>query len=125
MSQTTAYSPHAYRRDAVLSAPPQRLIVMLYDGARRFLHQAAAAMRAGQVEAAHNKLRRAEDIVAYLRETLDHEQGGEVAVHLQSLYFFCQRHLRQARIERDPGKIEQVSELLGRLRESWAAIERT
>jgi flagellar protein FliS len=82
-------------------------------------------MRAGHVEAAHNTLRRAEDIVAYLRETLDHEQGGDVAVHLQSLYFFCQRHLRQARIERDPGKIEQVSELLGRLRESWAAIERT
>lgn len=124
MSQTTAYSPQAYRRDAVLSAPPERLIVILYDGARRFLHQAAAAMRAEQVEAAHTKLRRAEDIVAYLRDTLDLEQG-EVAVRLQSIYLFCQRHLRQARIERDPAKIEQVSELLGRLREAWAAIERT
>ena len=124
MSQTTAYSPQAYRRGAVLSAPPERLIVMLYDGARRFLHQAAAAMRAEQVEDAHNKLRRAEDIVAYLRDTLDLEQG-EIAVRLQSIYLFSQRHLRQARIERDPAKIEQVSELLGRLREAWAAIERT
>jgi flagellar secretion chaperone FliS len=117
-----AYSPRAYRQGAVLSASPERLVVMLYDGARRFLHQAAAAMREQQVEASHVKLRQAEEIIMHLRESLDLEQG-EVAVRLQSIYLFCQRHLRQARISRNPAHIEQVSVLLGELREAWATIE--
>jgi flagellar protein FliS len=96
--------------------------VMLYDGARRFLNQAAIAMREQQTETAHYKLRRAEDILLHLRETLDMEQG-QVAVRLQTIYLFCQRHLRQARIDRDPAKIEQVSGLLTGLREAWATIE--
>ncbi len=123
MSQQAAYSPKAYRQGAVLSAPPQRLIVMLYDGARRALHQAAAAMRAQQLELSHAKLRQAEDIIVHLRESLDHQQGGEVALRLESIYLFCQRHLRAARFERDAAKVEQVSTLLGELREAWAAIE--
>lgn len=120
MSQT--YSPRAYREGAILSAPPERLVVMLYDGARRFLHQAAAAMREGQIEAAHVKLRRAEDIIAHLRDSLDLEQG-DVAVRLQSIYLFCGRHLREARFDRDAAKVEQVSQLLAPLRDAWATIE--
>ena len=48
---------------------------MLYDGARRFLRQANVAMREGQVERAHNTLRRAELIIAHLDGILDFEQG--------------------------------------------------
>lgn len=121
MSQA-AYSPRAYRQGAVLSAPPERLVVMLYDGARRFLHQAAAAMRERQIEASHVRLRQAEDIIIHLRESLDLEQG-EVAVRLQAIYVFCQRQLRQARFSRNPAQIEEVSALLGELREAWATIE--
>jgi flagellar secretion chaperone FliS len=114
-------SPQAYRESAVLSASPARLIVMLYDGARRFLHQAAVAMSHKQIEATHIKLRRAEDIVIHLRQMLDMEQG-EVAVRLESIYLYCERELRQARIDGNVKRIEHVSDLLGRLREAWAAI---
>jgi flagellar secretion chaperone FliS len=123
MSGLTYSPPRAYRDSAVLTAPPERLVVMLYDGARRFLYQAAAAMREGQIETAHHKLRRAEDIIAHLRDTLDHEQGGEIASRLQAIYAFNLRHLMQARFDRDAGKIDFVGQLLGQLRESWAAIE--
>lgn len=123
MSGLTYSPPRAYRDSAVLTAPPERLVVMLYDGARRFLYQAAAAMREGQIETAHHKLRRAEDIIAHLRDTLDHEQGGQVASRLQAIYSFHLRHLMQARFDRDAGKIDFVGQLLGQLRESWAAIE--
>jgi flagellar protein FliS len=116
-----AAAPEAYRQNSVLSAPPERLIVMLYDGAVRFLFQAAVAMREKQIETAHSKLRRAEDIILHLREALDMEQG-EIAQRLHAIYQFCLRHLRQARLDQDPAKVEQVRSLLAELREAWAAI---
>jgi flagellar protein FliS len=115
--------PRAYRESAVLSAQPEQLIVMLYDGARRFLHQAAIAMGEGQVELAHRKLRRTEDILMHLREVLDMEQGGEIATRLESIYMFCQSYLLKARLDRDPAKIDRVSAMLGELRDAWATIE--
>lgn len=115
--------PRAYRESAVLSAQPEQLIVMLYDGARRFLGQAAIAMGDGQVELAHRKLRRTEDILMHLREVLDMEQGGEIASRLQSIYMFCQSYLLKARLDRDPAKIDKVSAMLGELRDAWATIE--
>jgi flagellar secretion chaperone FliS len=115
--------PRAYRESAVLSAQPEQLIVMLYDGARRFLGQAAVAMGDGQVELAHRKLRRTEDILLHLREVLDMEQGGEIATRLQSIYLFCQSYLLKARLDRDPAKIDKVSAMLGELRDAWATIE--
>ncbi|HEY1510405.1 MAG TPA: flagellar export chaperone FliS [Solirubrobacteraceae bacterium] len=114
-------TPNAYRESAVLSAPPETLVVMLYDGARRFLFQASVAMQNQQIELSHRKLRRAEDIIHHLRDALDMEQG-EIAQRLEAIYLFCLRHLQQARFDRDATKLEQVSGLLGELREAWATI---
>ncbi len=114
-------SPQAYRQGAVLAATPGELVVMLYDGARRFLRQASAAMQAGQVERAHNTLRRAEMIIGHLDATLDFEQG-EVAERLHEIYMFCLQHLNSARMSQDAGRLEEVSALLGELREAWAAV---
>ncbi len=115
------YSPNAYRSSAVMTASPGQLIVMLYDGARRFLNQSAVAMGDGDVSAAGNKLTRAEDIIRHLRNTLDMNQG-EIAARLQSIYTFSLSHLRQARLDQDPAKVMEIDDILGKLRESWAAI---
>jgi flagellar protein FliS len=96
-------------------------MVMLYDGARRFLHQGAVAMAASDIELSHNKLRRAELIIMHLNDTLDLE-AGDLALNLRSVYVFCQQHLLTARLERDPAKVEEVSALLGQLRDAWAEI---
>ena len=114
-------TPNAYRESAVLSAPPEMLVVMLYDGARRFLFQASVAMQNQQIELSHRKLRRAEDIIQHLRDTLDMERG-EISQRLEAIYLFCLRHLQRARFDRDVTKLEQVSGLLGELREAWATI---
>jgi flagellar protein FliS len=116
-----AASPQAYRETSVLSAPPEALVVMLYDGALRFLFQATVAMRDQQIETTHRKLRRAEDIILHLRDALDMEQG-EIAERLHAIYMFCLRHLRQARLDKDPRKVEQVHALVSELREAWVAI---
>jgi flagellar protein FliS len=111
-----------YRQQSVLTATPGQLVVMLYDGATRFLLQAATALRAGDQLGCGAKLRRAEAIIDELHSSLDKERGGEIAGRLEGIYVFCKRHLTEARIERDPAMIDKVSELLGELREAWAEI---
>ena len=123
MPAYTASSPSAaYRQQSVMTASPGQLVVMLYDGALRFLLQAAVAMRSDDHLACDQKLRRAEAIIDELHVTLDKDRGGEIASRLEGIYVFCKRHLIEARIERDAGMIDKVSELLGELREAWAHI---
>jgi flagellar protein FliS len=113
----------AYRQQAVLTAPPGRLVVMLYDGCLRFLFQAAHALREGDRTTSLARMRRAEAIIDELTVTLDHERGGAIASRLQGIYTFSRRHLMDAWRADDADKIDQVSALLGELREAWAEIE--
>jgi flagellar protein FliS len=112
----------AYRDSSVLTAPPERLVVMLYDGAHRFLFQAAHAMRSGDISLMNNRMQRAEAIISELRGTLNFEQGGDIATRLEAIYSFCQRHLLEARLKRDPQRIEQVMKLLAELRDAWDQV---
>jgi flagellar protein FliS len=114
-----AASHAAYRRGEVLAATPGQLVVMLYDGARRFLRQTVTAMEAGEVERAHTALRYGERIISHLDGTLDYDQG-ELPQRLHSIYVFCLSQLNAARIGQDTAKVEQVSGLLGELREAWS-----
>ncbi len=116
-----AASHAAYRRGEVLAATPGQLVVMLYDGARRFLRQSVSAMNTGEVERAHTALRYGERIISHLDGTLDYEQG-DLPQRLHTIYTFCLAQLGAARIAQDPGKIEQVSGLLGELREAWSQV---
>ncbi len=114
----------AYTEASVMTASPERLVVMLYDGAIRFLHQSAAALRAGKRDTARERLRRATAIIDELTRSLDLSQG-EIAVGLRSIYSFCSRHLIDSTLHADPEGYEKVAELLAELRESWAAIEKS
>lgn len=113
--------PDAYRESAIMTASPEQLVVMLYDGAVRFLRQSQAAMGEGAWQHAFDRLTRAEAILDELLATLDMDQG-EIAERLQAIYVFCKKLLIQARLERQPAKIGQVVRLLADLREAWARI---
>jgi flagellar secretion chaperone FliS len=113
--------PQAYKESAILTAPPERLVVMLYDGIRRFLLQASVAMREGKVEQSNDRLKRAEAIIDELNTTLDMSQG-QVAERLRSLYNFSKRHLMQARIQRNPDMIEEAAKLLDTVGDAWRQI---
>jgi flagellar protein FliS len=114
-------SPNAYRENSILTASPEQLVVMLYDGAGRFLRQAEGAMLDGSWLQASEKLSRAEAIIDELLATLDMD-AGEVADRLQSIYVFCKTRLIEARIERDAIRVDQVARLLGELREAWSQV---
>ena len=88
----SVYSPSratAYKEQSILTATPGQLVVMLYDGCLRFLHQAAHAMRDEDMSLVDNRLSRAEAIIDELLATLDLEQGGVIASRLQGIYVFC------------------------------------
>jgi flagellar protein FliS len=114
-------SSKAYRQNAVLSASPAQLVVELYDGARRFLRQAADAMGAREVERAHQKLRRAEMIIDHLNSVIDDGQG-EISSHLHAIYAFYLAHLNEARMSQDPEMVREVATMLGQLREAWKDV---
>ncbi len=122
MTPDATASRAAYQRAAVLTASQGQLIVMLYDGAFRFLSQASVAMNERNFELAHNKLRRAEMIISHLQASLDYENGGDIAPRLYRIYVFCTRHLNQARVRADPQKIDEVRSLLKTLRDGWAQV---
>jgi flagellar protein FliS len=118
----TAYATtsHAsYRETAILTAPPEQLVIMLYDGVHRFLLQAVAAMREGRADEAGERLGRATAIIDELQCTLD-LSVGVVAERLSGIYIFCRRHLAEGLCEREPEKLERVDALLRDLRDAWA-----
>jgi len=116
-----ATAQRAYTESSVLTASPERLVVMLYDGAIRFLNQSAAAMREGQRDRSREKMRRAEAIVDELNVCLDMSYG-ELPQRLREIYMFCKRTLHTANVRAEPAGIEAVTRLLSELRESWDEI---
>jgi len=116
--------PNAYRENSIMTASPEQLVVMLYDGAGRFLRQAEGSMIDGSWLQASEKLSRAEAIIDELLATLDLD-AGEVADRLQSIYVFCKTRLIEARIERDSVRVDQVARLLSELREAWSQVRTT
>jgi flagellar protein FliS len=114
-------SPQAYRTNAVLTATPEQLVVMLYDGAVRFLRQAQAAMDEGAWSHGFDKLSRGEAIIDELLATLNMDTG-EIAERLQAVYVFSKRTLIEARLQHDGDKVGHVIALLSSLREAWAKL---
>jgi len=121
MNAYAAAPTSAYKESAVLTAPPEQLVLMLYDGINRFLFQATVAMRDANPMMANGKLQRAEAIIDELIATLDHS-AGDIADRLNAIYLYSRRTLGEARVEKSPEKIEHVQGLIRELRDAWAEI---
>ena len=106
----------AYQTVQTITAEPDRLVLMLLDGATRFLHQAGRALDRGEVTAFAESVCRAHAIIAELSGALDREAGGEVAANLARLYDFMLRHLTAGMAARSPRHLEEVLRPLAALR---------
>jgi len=111
----------AYAESSVLTASPGQLVVMLYDGAIRFLRQSAEHMRAGDRERARERMRRAEAVIDELNGTLDMSYG-EIAERLQAIYLFSKRRLIRANLDFDAAKVDSVARMLAELRDAFAQV---
>ena len=114
-------NPYAqYRQNSVETATPTRMVVMLYDGAIRFLTQALPAMHVRQYDRQSEMIGKAQDIIAHLRDTLDFQAGGAVARHLSGFYATLLDSLTDANIHDRPDRIEQAIDALRQMRDAWA-----
>jgi len=116
-----ASARQAYTEAAVLTAPPERLVVMLFDGASRFLARTSAALRANEPQAASLNLRRAVAIIDELNLSLDMSYG-EVPGKLRSIYLFHKRHLVEAGVARDADAVDRVADLMRELSEAFKQV---
>ena len=112
----------AYQDAAIGTQSKGRLIVMLYDGAIKFLKLAIQELQAENYAAKGQYINRAQDVINELNAVLDMDAGGDVSQNLRKLYVFMGGHLSKANAKRDPQMIQEVITLLEELNESWKAI---
>ncbi|MCL6598705.1 MAG: flagellar export chaperone FliS [Alicyclobacillus macrosporangiidus] len=115
---------YAYKQVGIATAPKERLLIMLFDGLLRFTAQAKAAIDASQVEAAHNALIRAQDIVLELQQSLNPSQAPQLAENLDALYTFFYTQLVEANRRKSREVIESIEPLIRELRDAFAQAER-
>jgi flagellar protein FliS len=112
----------AYRQTAISTQSKGRLIVMLYDGAIKFMKLAIQEMEAKNHEAKGRYIGRAQDIINELNAVLDMEGGGEVAENLRKLYLYTNHRLFQANAQNDCQMVQEVIDLMDELNQSWRVI---
>ncbi|MEU4016723.1 flagellar export chaperone FliS [Microbacterium sp. NPDC028030] len=112
-----------YRDEAVLSAPPERLVTMLYDRLMLDIERGEAAQRAEDWTEANAQLQHAQAIVAELSSSLTDDWNGSAG--LRSLYLFLSQTLIGANIGRDPERTRACHEIVAPLRDAWHEATRT
>ena len=120
MPQGSQYG--AYERTNVETADQRQLILMLYDGAIRFMRKGIARIEGNDIEAAHNYLVRSRDILAELLTTLKPEKAGEVGMNLKRLYVYIFNRLVEANLTKDKEMVAECVKLMSTLREGWAQV---
>ena len=115
-----------YRKTATTTASPGELVLMLFDGALRFMTAAEIGFQeenfARRNEQIHNNILRAQAIITELQATLNMEVGGEFSENLYRLYDFMQNQLSQANREKNMEKIKVVVGFVQDIREAWAQM---
>ena len=108
-----------YQQNQVETVSPQQLVLMLYDGALRFLKLARSGIYQQNIEQSHNNIIKTQNILSELMSTLDMNQG-EIAQNLFSLYDYMYQRLLDANLKKDCTPLNEVEALLSELRDTWA-----
>lgn len=117
-----AYS-QAYQKAAVNTVDQRKLILMLYDGAIKFLTLAIEKMEKQEHYEAHTNLIRGKSIIAELLSSLNLENGGDIARNLQRLYAYMFNELIDANLNKEPERVKKVVHLLKELRTAWQNLK--
>ena len=108
-----------YQRTEVETATPEKVLILLYDGAIQFLNKAIIAIDKKNHPETYNNLVGAERIILEFMNTLDFEQGGDFAVRLNALYQYFYNRLVEANMKKDKTIVQEVLKFLIDLRATW------
>lgn len=118
-----SYKAHqTYRNTSVQTAGQGRLVVMLFEGAIRFMHQFIDACGEGQIERAHENAMKAQRIMSELTFALDHTKGGDVSRAIEQAYEDIRRRMTMSNIRKDVVAAETVIEDLETFRATWTQV---
>lgn len=114
-----------YKQTSVQSASKEKILLMLYEGAIRFIKQAMVAIDKKDIADRGMNIGRAFDIINELNNTLNHEAGGEIASNLEQLYMFISEQLTKANATGQKKPLEDALKVLETLYSGWVeAIEK-
>ncbi len=114
-----------YKQNAILTASPEKLVKLLYEGAIRNLERARIALsdqKTAKSAVAGEALGKALGILGELRASLDHHVGGELSRNLDRLYEFGIDRIAKANVERTAEPLEGVLQVIRSLKEGWDAV---
>ena len=111
-----------YLKTKVMTASPQELRLMLYDGAIKYCHQAMKAVDAKDIEESYNCLMRAQKIVMELSTSLNHETAPDICDKLSALYTYIYRLLVDANLQKDNKLIDEALKLLEYEKQTWQML---
>lgn len=120
-----AQAAATYQRNAILTASPEKLIKLLYDGAIKNLEQSRVGLadaRTSRSPEVGRTLGQAIGIVGELRASLDHAAGGAIAADLDRLYEYSLDQITQANASRTPAGVTNALQVLRTLKEGWDAV---
>lgn len=112
-----------YRKSAITGSSPLQLVVMLYDGALRYMDAGRAAIATGDLKTQNEQLQKAQKVIGELSSCLDMKRGGEIAKNLLGLYTFAYNRLVEANVTDDPTLIDDAYRIMVDLRLAWMQIE--
>ena len=111
-----------YQKASVTTADRVRIVLMCFEGCIANACRAQEEMRGGNVAEKGVYLGKAAAIVTELLNSLNQEQGGEIAERLEILYRYVLHTFTQANLKQDPALIDGALRVLRELKEGWAAL---
>jgi flagellar protein FliS len=111
-----------YLRDAVMTASPEQLQLMLYDGCIRYAMQARDAIERRDYEASYDRLTRAQNIILEMRNGLNFDINRDLCERVASVYGFLYRRLLDANIHRDVSAVDDALKVLRIERRTWQLL---
>lgn len=109
-----------YQKNAVQTASPAKLTLMLYDGAAKFTNIAIEAIEAGDIEKAHNNIVKAQNIIVEFRSTLDMKYP--VAKDFDVVYDYIYRRLVEANMKKDKDILVEALKHIKTMRDTWREV---
>ena len=108
-----------YKKSQVETATPEKILILLYDGAIQYLNKAKLAIAENNIEQIHHNIIGCENIIIEFMETLNMKEGGSLAQNLYRLYDYLYNTLVSANINKNEKQVDEVLGHLKGLRETW------